>query len=349
MSPSCGAVKRPRIRASRRRLRQPDTRRRPAVADSAVPPAPPLTVPPGPPGGPPPPPLQPPHVKVPPPPPPGSCQPDEVRRIPTGACAPTCSRGDVQIGRRCCPVATLAANAECSNSACPAGQTAIGPSNFCCDSSQVYTGAGGAPACCSGQVVNGRCLPVKTPACPPGGPLTAQCPCPTGYVPAGGACCLASQATSSRGLLPVGRSAGRPEQQRVPADPPHPDRAALLRLGPHPDGERRMLRSGQRDDRRLLLSGAGRSFQSRGMPAPIASIPACAAGYERMSDGTCCNRRFVSADRRSCLTGKPPCGPGEFRNPKARVNGSRRQSPLLRRLSFPRPLSLRRPVLPANR
>ncbi len=31
-----------------------------------------------------------------------------------------------------------------------------------------------------------------------------------------------------RGLLPVGRSAGRPEQDRVPADLPHPDRAALL-------------------------------------------------------------------------------------------------------------------------
>ena len=51
-------------------------------------------------------------------------------------------------------------------------------------------------------------------------------------------------------------------------------------------------------------------------PAHIASIPACAAGYERMSDGTCCNRRFVSADGRSCLTGRPPCGPGEFRNPQ---------------------------------
>ena len=71
-----------------------------------------------------------------------------------------------------------------------------------------------------------------------------------------------------RGLLPVGRGAGRPEQERVPADPPHPDRTALLRLGPHPDGEWRMLRSGQRDDRRSLLSWTGRSFQSRGMPRP---------------------------------------------------------------------------------
>ncbi len=35
-----------------------------------------------------------------------------------------------------------------------------------------------------------------------------------------------------------------------------------------------------------------------------------------MPDGTCCNRRFVSADGRSCLTGRPPCGPGEFRNPQ---------------------------------
>ena len=104
-----------------------------------VPPAPPLMAPPGPPGGPPPP-LQPPHVKTPPPPPPGSCLPNEVRRIPTGACAPTCPRGDVQIGRRCCPVATLAANAACSNSPCPAGQTTIGPSNFCCEFEQCLHG-----------------------------------------------------------------------------------------------------------------------------------------------------------------------------------------------------------------
>jgi hypothetical protein len=40
---------------------------------------------------------------------------------------------------------------------------------------------------------------------------------------------------------------------------------------------------------------------------------ACAAGYTRTSDGTCCNNRYVSADRMSCNTPQWPCPSGEFR------------------------------------
>jgi hypothetical protein len=89
----------------------------------------PASPPAAPPGGPPPP-LTPPHVRTPPPPPPGACLSDAVRRVPGGECAPSCPPPDIQIGRRCCAVATLAANGECSNAQCPAGQTAVGPSNF---------------------------------------------------------------------------------------------------------------------------------------------------------------------------------------------------------------------------
>ncbi len=280
-----------------------------------VPPAPPLMAPPGPPGGPPPP-LQPPHVKTPPPPPPGSCLPNEVRRIPTSACAPTCPRGDVQIGRRCCPVATLAANAACSKSSCPAGQTTIGPSNFCCDSSHVYTGAGGAPACCSGQVVNGRCLPAKTPVCPPGGPVTAQCPCPIGYVQAGGACCLASQATSSGVCCPSGAAPGGPNRTEclpifhIPTGPLCCASGLIPTAGGACCAPANVTTTG------VCCPGPVDPSNRGACPAHIPSVPACAAGYERMSDGTCCNRRFVSADGRSCLTGRAPCGPGEFRNPQ---------------------------------
>ena len=280
-----------------------------------VPPAPPLMAPPGPPGGPPPS-LQPPHVKTPPPPPPGSCLPNEVRRIPTGACAPTCPRGDVQIGRRCCPVATLAANAACSNSSCPAGQTTIWPSNFCCDLSHVYTGAGGAPACCSGQVVNGRCLPAKTPVCPPGGPPTAQCPCPTGYVQAGGACCLASQATSSGVCCLSGAAPGGPNRTaclpifHIPIGPLCCASGLIPTAGGACCAPANVTTAG------VCCPGPVDPSNRGACPAHIPSVPACAAGYERMSDGTCCNRRFVSADGRSCLTGRAPCGPGEFRNPQ---------------------------------
>ena len=130
-----------------------------------------------------------------------------------GAAGQAARRPDVQIGGRCCPVATLVANAECSNSACPAGQTAIGPSNFCCDSSHVYTGSGNAPACCAGFVVNGQCEPPKPPACPPGGPVTAQCPCPSGYITAGGSCCLASNVTSTGVCCPPGQAPGLPSKK----------------------------------------------------------------------------------------------------------------------------------------
>ncbi len=112
-------------------------------------------------------------------PPSGGCPPNQVRDVRTGECG-QCPRPGIQINGKCCSVATIAANAACSNSSCPSGQTAIGPSNFCCNSSQVYTGAGGAPACCSGQVVNGQC---QTPTTPP---ITSNCP--SGYVAFGSAC-----------------------------------------------------------------------------------------------------------------------------------------------------------------
>ena len=211
------------------------------------------------------PPLPPPKVRQPPPPPPGSCQPDEVRRIPGGSCAPSCPRPDVQIGGRCCPVATLAANAECSNSACPVGQTAIGPSNFCCDSSHVYTGSGGAPACCAGAVVNGRCEPPKPPACPPGGPVTAQCPCPTRLHPSRRRVLPFEQRHLGRSLLPAGAGAGT-AKGRLRADPAHSDRPSLLCRGPYPDSERRMLPARERDDDRGLLLATARSVQSSRVP-----------------------------------------------------------------------------------
>jgi len=284
------------------------------LAPPAVAGASPLAPPRGPPSGPPPPPLKPPHVKTPPPPPPGSCQPNEVRRIPDGGCSPTCPRGDIQIGRRCCAVATLAANAECSNSSCPAGQTAIGPSNFCCDSSRVYTGSGGAPACCSGALVNGQCAPPKPPACPPGAPLTAQCPCPSGFVQAGGSCCLASQATSTGICCPKGEAPIGPNKNeclpilRIPIGPLC-CASGLIRTGSGACcAPANVTTAGVCCPRPVDPSNRSQC------PALTPIVPSCAAGYLWMPDGTCCNRRLVSADGRVCLTGRPACGPGEFRN-----------------------------------
>jgi hypothetical protein len=287
-------------------------------AGLAAPVTPPGVAPPAPPGvvAPPTrtgPPLTPPKVRHPPPPPPGSCQPDEVRRVPTESCAPSCPRPDVQIGRRCCPVATLAANAECSNSACPTGQTAIGPSNFCCDSSHVYTGSGGAPACCAGALVNGKCEPPKPPACPPGGPVTAQCPCPSGYVQAGGSCCLSSNVTSKGVCCPPGQAPGPHKDACVPIL--HiPIGNLCCAAGRIPTASGVCCAPANVTTSGVCCSQPLDPSNRAACPARIQSIPACAPGYSRMPDGSCCNQRFVSADGRSCLAGRPPCGAGEFRN-----------------------------------
>ena len=60
--------------------------------------------------------------------PPGGCSPNLLRDVNTGECVPGCQRPNIQVNGKCCSVATLAANAACSNSNCPSGQTAIGPS-----------------------------------------------------------------------------------------------------------------------------------------------------------------------------------------------------------------------------
>ena len=192
------ACRRPRAANSRK----PDTRRLAPRGSPALPASVHLgrlMAPPGaPPGKPPGPPLQPPPGR------PTRPAPASTRLMrsrtgaPKSAPAPASRAARDPTSRSAADAAvrsaTLAANAACSNSSCPAGETTIGPSNFCCKASKVYTGAGGAQACCSGPLVNGRCLPAKRRDCPPGGPPNAGCPVsPTGYVPAGGSCCLASQ------------------------------------------------------------------------------------------------------------------------------------------------------------
>ena len=290
----------------------------PAPPSGYAPPpgGPPL--PPGPivpPGRPGPPPRVPPTGHNPPP-PPGSCLPDQVRRVPTGGCAPSCPRPDVQIGRRCCAVATLATGGECSNSTCPAGQTAIGPSNYCCDASHVYAGPGGAPACCSGPLVNGQCQPPKPPQCPSGGAATAECPCPNGYVQTGGTCCLASKVTSTGVCCPAGQAPSGANKNeclpilRIPIGP------LCCASGLIPTSSGACCAPANVTTTGVCCSQPVNPSNRAECPAPIQSIPVCAPGYAKMPDGTCCSRRLVSADGRSCLASRPSCGPGEFRNPQ---------------------------------
>ena len=236
-------------------------------------------------------------------PPSGGCPPDQVRNVRTGDCG-QCTRPNILINGKCCTVATIAANAACSNSSCPSGQTAIGPSNFCCNSRQVYTGAGGAPACCSGPVVNGQC---QTPTPPP---ITSNCP--SGYVAFGGACCFAGQMTSTGTCCPSGQVPSGPNKRQCQTAYSHSRQtaAAMLRGRSIPTARRQVLRDCECDDGRRLLCRPG---QPDG-PRAAARVPICATGYTKMRDGDCCNSRFVSRDGKSCNTGVRPCAPGEFRD-----------------------------------
>jgi hypothetical protein len=109
---------------------------------------------------------------------------------PTPTPTPTlCPPGEV-----CPPGSGVPVKAEPT---CSAGQTPIAPSNFCCNSGQVYMNGQGAQACCSGQVVNGQCQS-STP--PP------NQNCASGYVSTGKSCCLASQATSTGVCCPRGQA-----------------------------------------------------------------------------------------------------------------------------------------------
>lgn len=249
----------------------------------------------------------PPGTPPPPPPgtPPGACSPDQLRNVTTGACG-SCSPPNIQVNGKCCPTATLAANAACSNSNCPTGQTAVGPSNFCCPSNQVYNGAGGAPACCSGPLVNGQC------PTPPPPPITT---CEKGYVQVGGACCLASQVTSTGVCCPAGKAPGGPNKsQCVVLIPIHVPPQACCPSGEIPTtGPKSCCPTANVTTNGACCPGpvdpANRSACKTLIP-----LTACAAGYTKMPDGSCCNNRYLGADGKSCNVSRQQCAPGEFRD-----------------------------------
>jgi len=267
-------------------------------------------LPPGTPGTPGTPPGTPPSI--PPGTPPGGCPPNQLRDVTNGQCVSGCSPPNIQVNGQCCSVATLAANAACSNSSCQPGQTAIGPSNFCCNSSQVYTNAAGAQACCTGQVVNGQCQP-PPPNCQVGS-NNPQC-CPSGYVSTGTACCLASQMTSNGTCCPAGQVPSDPNKsQCTPFIPIHIP-PLCCSAGQIPvAGQQSCCAAANVTSNGVCCSQPVDPNDRSHCPAQIQIVPGCASGYTRMPDGSCCNDRFVSRDRKSCRARQVPCGRGEFRD-----------------------------------
>jgi hypothetical protein len=244
--------------------------------------------------------------------PPGSCLPNQVRNVTTGNCG-TCPPPSIQVNGKCCSVASLAVNAACSNSTCLPGQTPIGPSNFCCGSGQVYTGANGAQACCSGQVVNGQCQPSTTP--PTCTPSSMHPCCSSGYVPAGGSCCLASQMTSTGTCCPAGQTPSGPNKSQCVSLIPVHIPPLCCPTGQIPvSGPRPCCPTANVTTTGVCCSQPVDPRDRTHCPAQVQMLPGCAAGYTMMPDGNCCNDRFVSRDGKSCNTRQAPCGQGEFRD-----------------------------------
>ena len=185
-----------------------------------------------------------------------SCPPGEVCPPKTGA---SCPSGEV-----CPPGSGVPVKAEPS---CSAGQTPIAPSNFCCDSGQVYTTGQGAQACCSGQVVNGQCQSSSSPPNCTSSATNPNC-CASGYVSSGKSCCLASQTTSTgvccrRGEAPSG-----------------PDNSECTPIASMPHGPQCCV--------------SGKIPAGDGACCPIANVT---------SSGECCSGSVDPKNRASCVTG----------------------------------------------
>lgn len=236
--------------------------------------------------------------------PPTPCPPGEVRGRRTGQCQ-QCSRPNVLIGGTCCTPADLAPGGACvsNNPGCPAGQTAVGPSNACCPDGQIYTDPNGAQACClSGQPINGECPPPPPTGsgCTPsaGNP---NCSCPSGYTAVENACCLSSQVTSTGICCPSGEAPSGPNKSQCEVLVPIPigGPSCCKVKGQIPAGP-----SGACcDPANVSTLGqccSGPVTSEGNCPVTIQSITKCAPGYTRMPDNSCCNDRLVSPDGKSC-------------------------------------------------
>jgi len=247
---------------------------------------------------------------------PPSCNPDQLRRVHDNSCTPTCPRPDIQIGGTCCEPGDFILGGGCSNASCPAGQTPIGPSHFCCATGQVYSGSGGVAACCPGQLVNGQCQfvpPPPTPICLPGS-NNARC-CPIGYTITGNTCCLAGKVTSSGVCCPAGESPSGPNHSQCLPILHIPQGPQCCTAGLIPAGDGQCCPAANLTSSGVCCPAAVDPTNRANCPAQIQIVKQCAAGYTRMPNGSCCNNRFVGADGKTCGPQPGPCGPGEFRAP----------------------------------
>ena len=244
--------------------------------------------------------------------PPGTppCQPNQIWVRGSNSCGSACQPPNVLVNGQCCSATSITGIGACSNSSCQPGTTPIGPSNFCCPSGQVYAGAGGAQACCSGPLVNGQCPAPKPPTCTTG---TPNC-CAPGYVSTGNSCCLSSQMTSTGVCCPAGQTPSGPNKSQCLVLIP-------IKIPPGPQ----CCASGVPTASGKCCPPANVTTSGECCPGPVdpnnrkackvlIPLAACAAGYTKMPDGSCCNARYVSADGKSCNVRERACAPGQLRD-----------------------------------
>lgn len=305
-------------------------------------------------------------------PPPSSCPPAQLSKIDNtccpsgqlpnnviGGCCPQGQKPDPVTGLcqsmacavppntlvngKCCTPDELKPGGACAS--CGPGKTPLGPDNFCCDTSKVYTDANGAKACClSGTLKNGQCAggtPLQ-PSCSPSS-TDPNC-CANGYKPSGNTCCLESQITSKGVCCPAGQTPSGPNKEQcepsftgwIPpwwsnGDNPH-DGGKIPNISDGCSGpgcgslQGKCCASGlipTADNSACcapnLMTIFGTCCPAGSPPNPktglctttVKSLQKCSPGYTKMPDESCCLNRLVSSDGKSCMSGQgaPPVIP----------------------------------------
>lgn len=275
----------------------------------------------------------------------GCCPPGQIPDPVTGICKQTACAvpPNTLVNGKCCSPNDLKQGGACWN--CGPGKTPVGPDNFCCDESKVYTDASGAKACClSGTLSDGKCGGGKPmqPGCSPSS-TDPNC-CASGYKPTGNTCCLESQLTTTGICCPAGQTPSGPNKDqcqpshtgwKVPWVPDGDGTHDGWKIPKLPDGGctgpgcftlKICCASGlipTADNNSCcapnLMTIFGTCCSASNPPNPktglctttVKSLEICAPGYTKMPDGFCCLKRLVSPDGKTCGSeqGGPPVVP----------------------------------------
>lgn len=267
----------------------------------------------------------------------GCCPPGQMPDPVTGICKQTACAvpPNTLVNGKCCSPNDLKQGGACWN--CGPGKTPVGPNNYCCDESKVYTDASGAKACClSGVLKNGQCMG-GTPMQPGCSPISTDpnC-CASGYKPTGNTCCLESQLTTTGVCCPAGQTPSGPNKDQC-----QPSHTGWLIPWFPGDGSKNGWKIPNITDGGCTGPGCGtlKVCCASGLiptadnssccapnlmtvfgtccpadnppnpktglcPTTVKSLKICAPGYTKMPDDSCCLKGLVSPDGKTCGSGQ---------------------------------------------